>query len=258
MLNPWAIHVSAVVICLVIVRIAWDKHQGLTTLLVSSILGLGPLINSTIRERKGPTLVNVKGFGLRWRILVLYGTLMVFVSLQLVGVVTGSILGLISAVMNLPIEKAAELTPLVILVVIILWGIPLFFTCGRWMGRRSMLQLSISRGIFGVFAATGLAIALTRIVDLLANTLMTGTETMPGVTYRMQEIRSEIPYFLFIPIVLVVTALATLPALLGYWRGRRQIIGAYMGYLLHKAPEETRKSIVDLAYEETLQERNPK
>ena len=258
MLNPWAIYLLAVVISLIIVLIAPDKHQRLSETLAASILALAPLINSTIREREAPTLVTVKGFGLRWRILVLYGTLMVFVSLQVLGIITGAIIGEVSAVMYLSTPEAAELVPSVIVVVGLFWGCPFLFICGRWMGRRSMLQLSKSKGIFGVVAATVLAAVLSNILDFLAKALTAHTGTLPGITYRMQELRSEIPYYILIPIVLVVLAFATLPALFGYWRGRRQIIGAYMGYLLHKAPENTRETIVELAYEETMQERNPK
>ena len=258
MLNPWVIYLIAVVINFFIVLILWEKHQALTGMLVTSILGLVPLINSTIKERKASTLVSVKGFGLRWRILVMFGTLMVFVSFQLVGIITGAIVGLVSAVKNMSTPEAAELASVVIVVVVLFWGCPLLFLCGRWMGRRSMPQLSISKGIFGVFAATALAGVLSNALDFLATTLTADTGTMPGITYRMQELRSEIPIYILMPIVLVVLVLITLPALFGYWRGRRQIIGAYMGYLLHKAPDKTRKTIVDLAYEETMQNRTPK
>ncbi|MBM3553592.1 MAG: hypothetical protein FJX45_18045 [Alphaproteobacteria bacterium] len=41
-----------------------------------------------------------------------------------------------------------------------------------------------------------------------------------------------------------------IPGLFGYWRGCRQRTNKYMDYLLSALPEETRNSIVDLAFDE--------
>jgi hypothetical protein len=40
------------------------------------------------------------------------------------------------------------------------------------------------------------------------------------------------------------------PGLIGYWRGQRQRLSKYLDYLLSVLPQQTRDTVVDLAFEE--------
>lgn len=254
MLNPLVVYLFAVVIGFAIAFFTWDKDPSLAGLLFTAIIALVPIVNSKIKERIAPTLLSVKGFSLRWRNLVFYGAVIMFLSIQVVGIITGVIVASVGAVGGVSPETG--LVRLISLVTLAFWGFPLFLICGRWMGRRSMLQLSIPKGIFGVIAASVLAPVASEILDLLTVAIVADTSISPGMRSSIEQFASK-PLIVRVLDASIVSVFSILFSLFGYWRGRRQIIGAYMGYLLRKAPGKVRQTIVDLAYEETMQERNP-
>lgn len=50
--------------------------------------------------------------------------------------------------------------------------------------------------------------------------------------------------------IVPITLIFLVPGLLGYWRGRKYRLSKYLHYLLGVLPEETRDTVIDLAFDE--------
>ena len=59
-----------------------------------------------------------------------------------------------------------------------------------------------------------------------------------------------------VPNVSLTLLLTALPSIYGYWRVRRRIVGAYMGYLLNRTTDTIRGEIFDLAFEEVAKQQS--
>lgn len=241
-MHRWKTFLAAVVVNGVVVGLFWRDHPQFVMMIAPAVFAGVPLVNTWIEERANPTPVSVQGFGLHWRALVLFGALMMFISIQLTGLVslllTSRILEFTLGMFleQIPIYRVGEFEAeawqvtfgITLELVLLLWGCPLFFLVGRWMGRRSMVNVPTARRVLGVVYASAISVAATTMASLLAS-----GGNMAGLSVSV----------VVLPLVLV-------PALCGYWRGRRQVLGAYMGFLLTKVPESTRDIIVGLAYDE--------
>lgn len=235
MKHRWVVFLSVVVANIVLVKFFWEGHPEIVMMIAPAIFGLVPLINKWIKERQPPRLLTVQEFGLQWPVLFLYGIVMIFVSLQFIGFIAVFVSGLLANSREQLIIAIGILS----FVVFLFWGYPLFFISGRWMGRRSMLRLSIYKGMFGVLVTSILAVLVSVVLGLITIWYLPNhpLQSLPSVPF--------FEYAFFLVLIL-------LPSLYGYWRGRRQIVGAYMGYLLNKTPDDIRNSIFDLAYEEVV------
>ncbi len=246
-MHRWKTFLAAVVVNGVVVGLSWRDYPQLVMMIAPAVFAGVPLVNTWIEERGHPTPISVQGFGLQWRSLVLFGALMMFISVQLTGLVslllTSRILEFTLGMflLQIPFEQFSELEagarqaalgaaagP-----VLVLWGCPLFFVVGRWMGRRSMLSVPTARRVLGVVYATAISVAASTAASLF---------TLTGAP--------ELSYLAVLLSSLATLLLVLVPALCGHWRGRRQVLGAYMGFLLTKVQESTRDIIVELAYEE--------
>jgi hypothetical protein len=97
------------------------------------------------------------------------------------------------------------------------------------MGRRR----SVSKGLLAIFLSCVFARVASSLLDL---TLMSTTEL---TSYTGMAVWQQI--------VLGVVLLSAVGCL-GYWRGRRQRLAAYLTYLLGRVPTDRREAIVKLAF----------
>ena len=232
MLRRYVVFLSALLVNIVVIKVLWDTRRDLVTLIVPTVFALIPLVNSSFKERSATTLVPAKEYGLRLRFLVPYGICMIFSSIEFVGFV--------SAIVSLTVQELTIRLKEITLVASILFlplGYPWLYMSGRWMGRRSMLNMRTLVGMLGVVASSVLAVCLVLAFGEIAQR-SSNIDTGLKISFVYQFLSTLV--------------LTLLPALYGYWRGRRQIVGAYMGYLLNKAPDTTRDAIFDLAYEEVV------
>ena len=262
-MHRWKTFFVAVVVNGVVVGLFWRDHLQLVLMITPAVFAGLPLVNTWIEERGNPTPVSVQGFGLQWRSLVLFGALMMFISVQLTGLVSLLLASRILEftlgmfLLQMPIDRFSELEAgarqaalgVTSELVLVLWGCPLFFLIGRWMGRRSMVRVPTARRVLGVVYASAISVAVSSTAPLLALTGILGAEAPSRIAPE------ELSYMTVLSSSLVILLLVLVPALCGHWRGRRQVLGAYMVFLLTKVPESTRDVIVGLAYEEVT---NPK
>lgn len=179
-------------------------------------------------------IMPLAGFQLAWGWQLLYGLLLMFAGLQL----ASGIGGLAAAVSGADEAGAG----VIIMVVSAFVGIPVMFLGGRWIGRRSpsgRWWLPIVAVVLTRSAATAIDFAFVR-PDAFEN--MFGQT--PSMTFAATQIGGG-------------SLLFGVPALIGYWRGRRQHLATYLGYLLKRIDRETRTAIIALAYEEAARERVP-
>ena len=263
-MHRWKTFFVAVVVNGIVVGLCWQRFPQLVMMIAPAVFASVPLINTWMEERRSPTPVSVQGFGLHERSLVLFGAIMMFVSVQFTVFVSQLIsrrilqytLGIF--LLRMPVDEQfsarfsgletgaqqAQQAALAVAteLVLVLWGCPLFFLVGRWMGRRSMAHVPMARRVLAVVCASAISVVASTMVALLT---LSGAL---GVEYRATQ--EALSYMDVLSSGTVVLLFVFVPALCGYWRGRRQVLGAYMGFLLTKVPQGTRDIIVELAYQE--------
>ena len=109
------------------------------------------------------------------------------------------------------------------------------YLLGKWVSWRCARN-----GILAVVLIALLTAFLNRLTDFFILT--------PGEFQALFQREKTIPNLA--PFFLVQFVSISVPGLLGFWRGRRERMSKYMGYLLSALPEETRNSLVDLAFDE--------
>ena len=210
----------------------WMLHLLLAA--IQGAIGLG-IADTRQWFRRQTFIEKPSELGLHWNRLALLGTLMLFGTFQLVRAIV-EIMGRTEILLTIEPQIEARLTAEQTLWILVLFGGPLFFLVGGWMGRRSLPQLSIATGALCVIAS-GVVCVLADIVLRAINTDL--LEFMiRGVSFWV---------FIWSPTMFVL-----IPALCGYLHGRRRFSGAYLAYILRNVPEHTRSTIVDLAYEEAI------
>jgi len=181
------------------------------------------------------TILTIGSYALPARRLLLYGILLQYGIMQFSSVLAGV------AIQVLDSSQQKNLASITIFSVLI--NIPGMFLIGRWVGRRAAAS-----GVITVLGIAVFARLLGTIVDLVF--LPFFSDSLAG------DVLGELSNF--------VTAAAQIGSgvilfsaagLLGYWRGTHQRLGSYIGYLLRNVSDETRKAIVDLAFEEAERER---
>jgi hypothetical protein len=111
---------------------------------------------------------------------------------------------------------------------------PTMFLVGRWVGRRGT-----SNGLVTIFIIAALARGVTSLVDV---SVMAPDELAAMIGMGLWEL------------ILLGTVLLFATGCLGYWRGTRQRLGAYLTYLLRHVSSDTREAIVELAFAEAARE----
>lgn len=212
-------------------------------LVMGLVNGLIPLIILWHRERRA-TVKTFDEFGWRWRLVIIYGTLLAFVSLQLASAVGGVLIGLLMVTPLRMFLLVQGLQELLVTAALLLWGVPLLYVSGRLVGRRAASDMSIYSGVFSVAAASVCAI----LVSVVFNRVLAGPAFFGQIQDALRETGSYYTYLLLS--VLVGLSMVLLPSLCGYARGRRQGVGAYMNYVLNKVPLDSREVIVSIAHQE--------
>jgi hypothetical protein len=167
-------------------------------------------------------VLSFDGFGLSQQRLILYGTLILFATMNLVSGFAGVLIGMSGYKFE---ESGAIVKGLAAIIVF-----PTAFLVGRWIGRRS-----VSRGLVTVFLVAACARVATTLLDLA---LASSDEIIAftGMAIWQQIVIGVVFLFLF--------------GSWGYWRGKRQRLAAYLTYLLGRVSADTREAIVDLAFAE--------
>lgn len=174
-------------------------------------------------------VLSLRDFGLSPQRMTLYGTLIIFGAMQF-----GSALGGLSVIALGETRNPQKLY--IIGAVANLVQLPIIFAVGCWIGRRCA-----SYGIVVVLLTSFFARLFATLFDIW---LLTPDKMGALLGSSVTGLR----------VALSVTGGTILLALItgvGYWRGKRQRLAAYLSYLLRSVTEETRQAIVDLAFQET-------
>ena len=240
------VYIGAIVFAGLTVYLLWENKRLLGAI-EPAILGLPFLIDLLSRERRKPGILRVEEFGWKWRNLVLGGALMTFLSLQLVGGVAGLIVSSVieaNPVVRLLGTTEIEVLETVVPIVLLTWGLPMFYLSGRWIGRRARRAAAVRRGVLAVVGTSILAVLVSLVMTLALSSVLENA--------LLQDITSGLATEDLLLEALTTSALVASAMLLGYWRGRRQVSGTYLGYLLAKVRPEARQAIVTLAHDEAL------
>jgi hypothetical protein len=173
-----------------------------------------------------------RGFQIAWPLMVVYGT----VALSLVGQTAAGIAGLILAsVMSFEGENApkAAMATGVFGIIATIFGA---YLVGRWIGART------SR--LGIVAMLLIA-PLTAVAGVELDVLL-----MPDEVYRGTFGSEGLAFFGILMRITKTAFIIVVPGLIGYWRGQRRRLSKYLDYLLSVLPQQTRDTVVDLAFEE--------
>jgi hypothetical protein len=219
--------------------LGWDK--ALVGTIASSLVAGFPKIREELDKQlaarthpQGLSVLSLSGFGLPLPRLVLYGSLILFATMNLSSVVAGITLTALAA--------APEKLPNSIAVISFLIVMPAMFLLGRWVGRRSIAQ-----GLVAIFLIALLARMGVTVFDFA---VLTGGDRLGSLSgdALLASLYGE-GFTVALTSAIGVAVFFALGAV-GYWRGRRQRLGSYLGYLLKNVPSATQHLIVDLAFEE--------
>jgi hypothetical protein len=208
-----------------------DAAAQVATAIIGSVPYIREFLERTFpiqRKSNSASVEPLDNFGLPPQRMILYGTLLIVGAMEL-----GSGLGGLSADVLGETRDRQRLH--IMAIVSSLIQFPIIFSVGRWVGRRIT-----SYGIAVIFIISLLARLGTTLLDA-------GMLTPAGMTALLGI---DVTLATLSVFVAGGTVVFFLVALIGYWRGRRQRLAAYLSYLLRSVPEDTRKAIVDLAFEE--------
>ena len=253
-----------------------DRAIGIMALAVS----LAAIFITQFRDWNLPSTKTLDGFCWRRTVSILYGTMMVFASLQFVSVVAALMLLLhgefLSPIVTYlvtqgePVDSERLLTQLAVeklifeqlirpfnLTLFIFLGSPLLYFCGRRMGRRSSLSMTTISGMIDVLAATILAV----LISVGLNVLVLGGE---GIIDQVRNVQEAGQAMNDEHMELIITLLYALAAVLffssplsGYWRGRRQTVGVYVNYVLRGRSVSERLAVANIAHQRATQAAEP-
>ena len=215
--------VGIIVVFFALSLVGLDKSIAGTA--ATAIIGGIPYLRDTLdkegllRARKTRRAVlSFDGFGLSPQKLILNGTLILFAAMNL----SAAMVGVARAGSALDFKMVALVAAIVVY--------PTIFLVGRWVGRRS-----VSNGFLAIFLICVFGRVASSLLDL---TLMSTNELVSYTSYMGMAVWQQI--------VLGVVLLSAVGCL-GYWRGRRQRLAAYLTYLLGRVPTDRHEAIVKLA-----------
>jgi hypothetical protein len=186
----------------------------------------------TQQNSKRPAVVSVGDFGIPPQRMILYGTLLIFGAMQL----ASGLGGLSMALLDRAGTTSGAQRRLMFVIVAFLIQFPVIFSVGRWVGRRSA-----SHGIAVILIISFLSRLSSMLLDLWLLTPAIKTALVPSIDFTLASVSM---------FVAGGTALFGLVGAVGYWRGRGERLAAYLAYLLQSVSEDTRRAIVDVAFEE--------
>jgi len=195
----------------------------LASAVMAAIPYVRELLDKTFQSQAGArkaAVMSIGDFGIPPRRMILYGSLIVAGAMTL-GLGVGQVVAIVAGV------DVGPRWLIIILFITVLIQSPAIFGVGRWVGRRC--------------ASHGLIVIIG--ISLVAATV---DASGGGPEERLGR---WTPGWYLLRLV-GGTALISLASFGGYWLGRRQRVAAYFSYLLQSVSEDTRKAIVDLAFEE--------
>ena len=178
-------------------------------------------------------VVSLEGFALPWYWMILYGTLIVTCITQFSAGLSGLFLAFGNMGAGLPASTPEQLLAQTMFVTIAI-VYPCMFLTGSWVGTRT--------DKYGICVVLGIAFVSNFIGYSLTLLLLSEQEFARLLGERSISNLVEM-------ISLSSTVLALL-GLLGYWRGHRNRLARYLRYLLGMIGDNTKRVIIDLAYEE--------
>jgi hypothetical protein len=173
-----------------------------------------------------------EGFSMSLPVAVAVGTIVGVAILNIANFFAGFVAGMISSTVATASATSA------IMRISILGSFPVtllgFYLLGKWLSWRCSRN-----GI--------VAVVLVALLTAIANRLL--ELSVPGDAWQSiyQEERTALSLSV---LALSQFAFLLVLCLLGFWRGRRERMSRYVGYLLSALPAETQDSLVDLAFEE--------
>jgi len=213
--------VGIIIVFFVLSLVGLDKSIAGTA--AKAIIGGIPYLRDSLDKsgllrarRTHRTVLSFDGFGLSPQKLILNGTLILFAAMNL----SAALVGVARAGSALDFKTIALVATIVVY--------PTIFLVGRWVGRRS-----VSKGLLAIFLICVFGRVASSLLDL---TLMSTKEL---TSYTGMSVWQQI--------VLGVVLLSAVGCL-GYWRGRRQRLAAYLTYLLGRVSADRREAIVKLAF----------
>ena len=225
----------------------WTWSELLIAGIIQAVIGLGITYLAKYVVRKA--LVPIREFGLKWRRLTAYGTLMLFGVFQLASTVGGFIAS-DAAPPRMELADEALYLSTINLWMVVFWGGPLLFFVGEWMGRRSIREMSMVHGALSVIVAGTLCALVSIALFLYVGSLLEVEDRV------VEEVLSDVRGINIWVRLSSSMTLILVPALCGYLNGRRTSSGAYLAYLLRRVSQRTRDRIVRLAYEEAKKMRS--
>jgi len=178
-------------------------------------------------------LVQFKGFGMASTVMIFYGTLILLAVASFNGFLFGLALG--------PEEEMVTIISICIIIVFLLAG---NFFIGHWVGSRC--SEGIAKGmvtLLAIYVTYGL---LKLLIDIAFIDSIFSLSKIPSLSEAPHERRQSfliMANFMGIVVYFII-------GLIGYWFGRRRRLSKYMDYLMHILSPDTRKILVELAYDE--------
>jgi hypothetical protein len=220
--------------------------EGFSIPLSTMLLGAFPYVHEAIEKRprriaaaaQAPRTVGLRGFNIPWFQALLYATAIAF-TVNMASAFATAFVFEASGEIEDTYTLVAALIPVVLPVAAILTS----FLIGSWVGLRSDRLAYLVSAVSIYVALLAVELVFVMIDPNLISELDTDS-SFSGVVGAM-----------FGPFVLTLVALpsvvlSVIAALIGCRRGRRSRLSAYVAHLLGALPEDTRETLVQLAYDE--------
>jgi hypothetical protein len=177
--------------------------------------------------KQGAAIPSLDGFSISWPLITTYSTIILIAVTEFLSLLTGAIAA------HSGLNRTGAMTALVLVgfLIQLLAG----YFVGRWIGIRGR-----NHGLMALFAAALLSPIIERTIE---SYFLSADEfrTLFGVERGLPVMAVS---------VAVGFAVLFLPGVLGYWRGKKQRLTKYLGFLLAILPEDTQAALVDLAVQE--------
>jgi len=236
LVTAFVLAVLAIVVVFVVLSLI-GVDSSVAGAIATTIIGGVPYIRESLDKYlatrthpQGVPLVSLGRFALTPQRLILYGVLMLFSAMQLASAYGGIIASSFDLTSG-GVLNAIRFTSILVV-------FPVTFLIGRWVGRRSE-----SKGLLVILLIALIARVGASILDFVLTSPEELVSLLSGLGEGSPLLLLVVQNIIGIPLFFAIGAL-------GYWRGRHQRLGSYVGYLLRNVPESTRHAIVDLAFEE--------
>lgn len=176
-----------------------------------------------------------RSFQIAWPLMVVYGTILLFVIRAGFGIVAGFMLSEALSEAGGTLEMARHMARHISVVSFLPASMLAMYLIARWIGTRCS-----RRGIIAT-----LLVAISTLIDAVLNMTL-----LPDEDFRTMSGYERTDYLKYFGNEVLEVSIIAAAGLVGYWRGHKQRLSKYLYYLLGVLPVETRETVVDLAFEE--------